>query len=129
MEETKRYFSYGGKSYYFDVSEVGCLTRLTRALEIMEGERTERVGADGTKTPGYVVIASFCESILTFFESVFDRTAALEICGEMQSGEACAAAFLAFVAFARAQTVAMEAAIAAAEAEYAANAVSLGVLA
>ena len=126
MEETKRYFSYGGKSYYFDVSEVGCLTRLTRALEIMEGERTERVGADGTKTPGYVVIASFCESILTFFESVFDRAAALEICGEMQSGEACAAAFL---AFARAQTVAMEAAIAAAEAEYAANAVSLGVLA
>ena len=29
MEETMRYFTYGGKSYYFDVSEVGCLTRLT----------------------------------------------------------------------------------------------------
>ena len=38
MEETMRYFTYGGKSYYFDVSEVGCLTRLTGALERMEEE-------------------------------------------------------------------------------------------
>ena len=47
----------------------------------------------------------------------------------MQSGENCAAAFLAFVAFARAQTVAVEAAMAAAEADYAANAVAMGVIA
>lgn len=124
-----RYFSYGGRSYYFDVSEVCCLTRLTKALEAMERMRTERAEKGDEKTPVYAVIASFCESILTFFKSVFGEKAAMEICGEMQSGDACAAAFLAFVAFARAQTVAVEAAIAAAEAEYAANAVSLGVLA
>ena len=41
-----RYFTYGGKSYYFDVSEVGCLTRLTGALERMEEERTERGGGE-----------------------------------------------------------------------------------
>ena len=75
------------------------------------------------------MIASFCESILTFFENVFGKAAAVEICGEMQSGEGCAAAFLAFVAFARAQTVAVEAAMAAAEADYAANAVAMGVIA
>ena len=68
MEETMRYFTYGGKSYYFDVSEVGCLTRLTGALERMEEERTERGG--GEKEPAYAVIASFCASILTFFEPV-----------------------------------------------------------
>ena len=89
MEETMRYFTYGGKSYYFDVSEVGCLTRLTGDLERMEEERTERGG--GEKEPAYAVIASFCESILTFFENVFDKAAAAEICGEMQSGEGCAA--------------------------------------
>lgn len=121
----ERKWKCGEKSYFFDVSEVGCMRRLSEALtHLQEEEETPR-----EPRPAHEALAAFCASIEKFFTSVFGPAASMEICGEVQSGKTYAEKFLDFVTFAKTQATEVESAIAAAEAAYYDNAVDMGVLA
>ena len=121
----ERNWRCGEKSYYFDVSEVGCMRRLSESLTaLQEKEQTEH-----EPRPAHVALAAFCESIEAFFTGVFGPAASAEICGEVQSGNSYAEKFLDFVRFAKNQAAEVESAIAAAEAAYYDNAVDMGVIA
>ena len=121
----ERNWRCGEKSYYFDVSEVGCMRRLTEALTALQ----EKEKAEHEPRPAHAAIEAFCQSIEAFFTVVFGPDASAEICGEVQSGKTYAEKFLDFVKFAKYQATDVETAIAAAEAAYYDNAVDMGVLA
>lgn len=119
----KNTWMYHDKQYWFDVSEVGCMERITRALELLRAQTDK----DTKKVPPYTALAAHCEIIQAFFTTVFGETAAAEICGNLQSGEKYTTAFLSFILFVREQAAEIERMIASAEERYLQKAGAMGV--
>ncbi|MBE6568906.1 MAG: hypothetical protein E7658_01640 [Ruminococcaceae bacterium] len=92
---------YNNTDYWFDISEEGCMFRLTEALIHME-----RKPAEENLTPAGKIAAQ-CEDIRRFFNVLFDEESAGEICGLLKSAESHTRAFVSFVTFVEAQMQAM----------------------
>jgi len=94
-------WNYNDTDYWFDVSEEGCMTRLTEALMGMENK-----GGTAELSPAKKIAAQ-CEDIRRFFNIVFDEETGAEICGTLKSAESHTRAFVSFVAFVEAQMQAL----------------------
>lgn len=94
-------WKYNDADYWFDVSEEGCMYRLTEALLGMEQKPMQ-----GDITPAQKIAAQ-CDDIRQFFNILFDEESAGEICGFMKSAESHTRAFVSFVTFVEAQMQAM----------------------
>lgn len=116
---------YNERTYPFDISEVTCMERVTRALEAL---RTVTAGQPGKEAPPYVALAEHCESIMAFFTTVFGKDAAAEICGGLKSGEKYTAAFFSFIFFVREQAAEIQHMIDAAGEKYRVTAQAMGVV-
>lgn len=85
---------YSGGEYPFDISEAGCIQRLTEALASMK-EKPEGDAADQ--------VESHCCMIAEFFDTLFGEGAGECICGRVMSGQAYSEAYLNFIAYIREQ--------------------------
>lgn len=85
---------YGGGEYPFDISEAGCMQRLTEALASIK-ENSEKSAADNME--------AHCCMIAEFFDILFGEGAGVCICGSEMSAKAYSAAYLDFIAYLRAQ--------------------------
>jgi hypothetical protein len=93
-------WNYNETDYWFDVSEEGCMSRLTDALTGMEQKH------DADLSPA-AKIAAQCTDIYRFFVTLFGEEAAEKICGVRKSAESHTRAFVSFVTFVEAQMQAL----------------------
>ena len=90
-----REWSFGGRKYPFDISEAGCIQRLTEAYGAL---RENDVGETADR------MESYCCTIAEFFDILFGEGAGAAVCGTILNGEDCSAAYLSFLEYISAQT-------------------------
>jgi len=115
-------WNWNGRTYYFDITEPGCMRRLMEALEGLRNNLAQFRREQDTDD----MLSCHCGILQEFLDDVFGEGAGEDLCGKQLSAEVYSRAYLDFLDFVSRQMDGLEKMQKEAEEKYHARARPMG---